>query len=111
MGCLSNEPRDLAKQADTLRRACSKPAHLIDAKQLLGLTRAFEWIILGPAIGLSDAAPAHELGEEVQQMNPTHSISQMDLWNYFPRRLQPQSPKKPQEASNISDEIHGAILR
>ncbi|MCE3050981.1 hypothetical protein HAX54_048648 [Datura stramonium] len=31
--------------------------------------------------GLSDAAPAPELGEEVQQVIPTHSISQTDLWN------------------------------
>lgn len=31
--------------------------------------------------GLSDAAPAPELGEEVQQVSPTHSISQTDLWN------------------------------
>lgn len=31
--------------------------------------------------GLSDAAPTPELGEEVQQVSPTHSISQTDLWN------------------------------
>ncbi|MCE5167132.1 hypothetical protein HAX54_039061 [Datura stramonium] len=31
--------------------------------------------------GLSDAAPAPELGEEVQQVSLTHSISQTDLWN------------------------------
>ncbi|MCD7467593.1 hypothetical protein HAX54_005114 [Datura stramonium] len=30
--------------------------------------------------GLSDAAPTPELGEEVQQVCPTHSISQTDLW-------------------------------
>ena len=31
--------------------------------------------------GLSDAAPAPEPGEEVQQVIPTHSISQTYLWN------------------------------
>ncbi|TMX01752.1 hypothetical protein EJD97_023731 [Solanum chilense] len=31
--------------------------------------------------GLSDMSPAPDLGEEVQQVSPTHSISQTDLWN------------------------------
>lgn len=31
--------------------------------------------------GLSDMFPAPDLGEEVQQVSPTHSISQTDLWN------------------------------
>ncbi|KAG5610775.1 hypothetical protein H5410_022056 [Solanum commersonii] len=31
--------------------------------------------------GLSDIFPAQDLGEEVQHVSPTHSISQTDLWN------------------------------
>jgi len=43
--------------------------------------------------GLSDAAPAPELGEEVQQVSPTHSISQTDLWN----ELSPSAPTPGQD--------------
>ncbi|WMV29738.1 hypothetical protein MTR67_023123 [Solanum verrucosum] len=31
--------------------------------------------------GLLDMSPAPDVGEEVQQVSPTHSISQTDLWN------------------------------
>lgn len=43
--------------------------------------------------GLSDAAPAPELGEEVLQVSPTHSISQTDLWN----ELSPSAPTPAQD--------------
>ena len=43
--------------------------------------------------GLSDAAPAPELGEEVLQVSPTHSISQTDLWN----ELSPSAPTPGQD--------------
>lgn len=43
--------------------------------------------------GLSDAAPAPELGEEVQQVSPTHSISPADLRN----ELSPSAPTRSQD--------------